>query len=51
MGTQEQWKSMAPAGLNAVVTVGTPLREFSSGNFSENEFLRIDAGAANWGLP
>lgn len=34
--------------LDAMVTEVIPLRGFSSGNFSANEFLRRDAGAA-WG--
>lgn len=48
MGTQGEWKSVAPAGLDVMATVVIPLRGFSSGNVSANEYLRRDAGAA-WG--
>lgn len=47
-GTQGEWKSVAFTGLDVMVTTVIPLRGFSSGNFSANEFLRRDAGGA-WG--
>lgn len=46
MDTKGEWKSVPSAGLHAMVTVVIPLRGFSSGMFSANEFLRRGSGAA-----